>query len=132
MDRYVLDTNLFFNMEPGLGLGKKTQEVIEKTTQGMKKIKEGKVAEFFMTPSVVSELLSFFDDKDQKFLKDFLSQISVKAPDISKLDFPAKVFYKLVEDIRGRSYRGLIIAEEELKNAVSKMQGSQKLDKKDF
>ncbi|MBI2034587.1 MAG: hypothetical protein HYT11_02535, partial [Candidatus Levybacteria bacterium] len=50
MDRYVLDTNLFFNMEPGLGLGKKTEEVVMATTLGIKKLKEKAMAEFYMPP----------------------------------------------------------------------------------
>ncbi len=128
MDKYILDTNLFFNMEPGLGLGKKTEEVIGKTTEGIKKLK-GK-AEFFMPPRIVDELLSFFEDKKQGFLQDFLAQITVKSPE--PLYSPTQIFYQIVQDIRERSYRGLTIAEEELKKAAEAMVGQPKLDKKDF
>ncbi len=130
MDKYVLDTNLFFNMEPGLGLGKKTEEVIKKTAEAIAR-QRGK-AEFFMPPRIVDELLSFFADKKQTFLNDFLSQISVKSPDVAKVDFSAQVFYQIVKDIRDRSYRGLNIAEEELKKAAQMMLGQPKTDKKDF
>lgn len=132
MDKYVLDTNLFFNMEPGLGLGKKTEDVVVKATSGLKRLKASKEAEFFMPPSIVKEFLSFFEDKQQKFIKDFLAQITTKSPDISKVDFPATVFYQIVNDIRDRSYRGLTIAEEELKKTAQEMMGKNLADKKDF
>ncbi len=132
MDKYVLDTNLFFNMEPGLGIGKKTEEVVVKVTSAMKRLKEAGKAEFFMSPHVVSEFLSFFEDKEQAFLKSFLAEITVKSPDLHKVQFPAEVFYKIVEDVRKRSYRGLIISEEEVKKAASQPTGEAKSQGKDF
>ncbi|OGK19427.1 RNA ligase partner protein [Candidatus Roizmanbacteria bacterium RIFCSPLOWO2_12_FULL_40_12] len=133
MDKYVLDTNLFFNMAPGLGLGKKTEEVMKKATTAMKTMVKEKKAEFFMPPRVVDELMSFFDDKSQAFLKDFLSVIAVKSPHVSSVEFPAAVFYNLISDIRDRSYKGLTIAEEELKKAAKGLAGSQVKDsKQDF
>lgn len=127
-----MDTNLFFNMEPGLELGKKTEEVVVRATSGMKRLKSSKEAEFFMPPTVINEFLSFFEDKEQQFIKDFLAQITVKSPDVSKVDFNALVFYKMVSDIRDRSYRGLVVAEEELNKTAQSFLGQPKLDKKDF
>ncbi|MBI2051912.1 RNA ligase partner protein [Candidatus Roizmanbacteria bacterium] len=132
MGKYVLDTNLFFNMEPGLSLGTKTEEVVVAATSGMKHLKEKKEAEFFMPPRVVEEFLSFFENKEQKFLKEFLAQITVKSPDVSKIQFPASLFYKLVEDVRHRNYRGLAIAQEEAKKAAQSVIDEGKLDKKSF
>lgn len=133
MDKYVLDTNLFFNMEPGLGIGKKTEEVIVKATKAIKALKKEGKSEFFMPPRVVDELMGFFDDKDQPFLKDFLSTITVKSPHVSSVEFPAAVFYNLISDIRERSYRGLTIAEEELKKAgKGLLNASSTGSKKDF
>lgn len=132
MDNYVLDTNLFFNMEPGLGIGKKTEEVVIGATAGMKKLKETKKAEFFMPPRIIDEFLSFFEDKEQPFLKAFLAEITVKSPDLHKAQFPAGVFYKIVEDVRSRSYRGLTIGEEELKKTASQLMGGSKLQGKEF
>ncbi len=132
MDKYVLDTNLFFNMEPGLGIGKKTEDVVIKVTQAMKKIKEAGKAEFYMPPRIIDEFLSFFEDKEQPFLKGFLAEISVKSPDLHRVQFPAEVFYKIVEDVRGRSYRGLIIGEEELKKAAQQLMGKPKLEGKEY
>ncbi len=132
MEKYVLDTNLFFNMEPGIGLGKKTEEVVVRSTEAMKKLKNAGKAEFFMPPRIVDEFLSFFEDRQQPFLKSFLAEISVKSPDLQKAQFPSEAFYKMVEDIRARSYRGLIIAEEELKKTADQLMGTAKLQGKDY
>ena len=123
MDTYILDTNLFFNMEPGLGMGKKTEDVMVAFTKAGEKLKKEGKAEFFMPPSIVKELLSFFDDKEQVFLKEFLSIVTVKSPETSRVNFPADTFYKLVKDIRERSHRGLVIAEEELKETAKSAAG---------
>lgn len=132
MDKYILDTNIFFNMEAGLGLGNKTEEVVTELTKKIIELKKNKKAEFYMPPKAVDEFLSFFEDKEQAFLKDFLSQITVKSPDSSKTSFSSSVFYKLIEDIRLRSYRGLTIGEEEIINAARLMTGSRDMSKKDF
>ena len=47
MERYVLDANLFFNMEAGLGLGEKTESVVKNLTSIAKKLKTNKKSEFF-------------------------------------------------------------------------------------
>ncbi len=41
MEKYILDTNLFFNMEGNMGMGNKTEEVIRNMTKVMneKKVK---------------------------------------------------------------------------------------------
>ncbi|OGK12607.1 RNA ligase partner protein [Candidatus Roizmanbacteria bacterium RIFCSPHIGHO2_02_FULL_37_15] len=132
MERYILDANLFFNMEAGLGLGEKTEVVVKKLTEMVNKLKAAKRAEFYMPPRVVDEFLSFFDNKEQQFLKNFLSGITVKSPDIAKATFPAQVFYELVADIRQRSYRGLNIGEEEIEKAGRVMLGKNNLSTKDF
>ncbi len=130
MDSYILDTNLFFNMEAGLNLGNKTDEVVFSVTQAIKKLK--KEATFYMPPRIVDEFLSFFDNQEQPFIKEFLAEVTIKTPDANKLDIPAPIFYKLVEDIRTRSYRGLTVAEEEIQKAAQIMAGTGQVDKKDF
>ena len=132
MEKYILDTNLFFNMEAGLGLGKKTEEIIINLTDIASRLKKEKKVEFFMPPSIVSEFLGFFENKEQSFLKNFLSIITIKSPEKSKINFPSTVFYQLVEDIRTRSYRGLNISEEEIESAGKSMMGGEDLGKKDF
>ena len=61
MEKYVLDTNLFFNMEPGLGLGSNTNEVLENVNSAIKMMKKNKGGEFLMPPSIVKEVKSFFE-----------------------------------------------------------------------
>src|SRR3989338_382170 len=132
MEKYILDANLFFNMEAGLNLGTKTEEGVKRLTEMARKLKIANRAEFFMPPRVVDEFLSFFENKEQPFLKDFLSAITVKSPDVTRMMFPAQIFYELVADIRQRSYRGLNIGEEEIEKAGRAMLGKNNLSTKDF
>lgn len=132
MEKYIFDTNIFFNMEAGLGLGGGTEEVVKKITKLAHNLKNAEKAEFFMPPRAVDEFLSFFEDKKSPFVESFLAAITVKAPDANQISFSAAVFYQLIDDIRQRSYRGLNIGEEEIENAVKKMSGKKNLDKKDF
>lgn len=132
MKKYVLDTNLFFNMEPGLGLGEKSQDVIVTVTKHIKAKRDKEESDFLMPPRVTDELLSFFEDKTQPFLTEFFQVITIKAPDIGQGQFPASVFYQLIQDIRERSYRGLTIATEELEKGAALMMGVGKLEKKDY
>jgi len=133
MERYVLDTNIFFNISSDLNLGKTTKEVIVNLTSIIKKLKEKKKTEFFMPEAIVNEFLSFFDDKKQDFLTDFLSLINVKNPSVDNVLFSGWVFYLLVDEARKRAYRGLNIAEEEIINAAWKFLAIKKdLSKKDF
>lgn len=132
MEKYVLDTNLFFNLETDLGLGKNSREVIINLSKKIKELKKRKMAEFFFPPSIFEEFLGFFENKNEVFLKEFLSLITVKAPNYGKIDFSAEVFLKLILDIRQRSYRGLTIAEEEVKKAAMLFNGKEVKDKKEF
>lgn len=132
MDKYILDTNLFFNMEEGIGLGEKTEEVVRRLTDAAKQLKKNQQGQFYTVPRIVEEFLSFFEDREQPFLKDFLAAVTIQSPDISQITISAPVFYKLIDDIRGRSYRGLRAGEEEIHDAGLMMQGKAGLSKKDF
>lgn len=132
MEKYILDTNLFFNMEEGIGLGEKTEDVVARLTKLAKQLKKDKQAVFYMAPRIVEEFLSFFENKEQPFLKEFLAEVVIQSPNINNLSFSAHVFYKLIDDIRGRSYRGLRAGEEEIHAAGVLMQGKGDLNKKDF
>lgn len=132
MNTYILDTNLFFNMEAGLGLGTKTEEVVVTLTKAIKKLTGEKSAHFFVPPRIVEEFLSFFEDKEQPFLQDFLKVVSVKSPHIHDITIPAAVFYQMVDDIRTRSYRGLTIGDEAIQQAGKTMSGRHFEQKKDF
>jgi len=132
-ESYVLDTNLFFNMQAGLSFGTTTEKVMEKMTLCGKKVK------LYMPPRIVEEFLSFFpnfqqpgENKEQEIIKKLLAEITVKSPTIDALQFPASVFYTLVDDIRNRSYRGLRTGEEEIEQAAQSFMGVQSLPKIEF
>ena len=132
MNTYILDTNLFFNMEAGLGLGNKTEEVVTTITKGIQHLQGEKKAQFFVPPRIVEEFLSFFEEGKQPFIQDFLKVVSVKSPHIHDINVPAAVFYQIVDDIRTRSYRGLTIGDESIQQAGKTMAGRQFPEKKDF
>lgn len=125
-----MDTNVFFNMAPGVGLGKKTEEVVKRLTGLIPQLK-GR-AEFYMPPRIVDEFLSFFENKNQPFIKNFLAAVIIKSPTVDNNNFPTSVFYRLVDEIRQRSYRGLALGEEEIKKAGQLLMGKENLSKKDF
>lgn len=92
MKKYILDANLFFNMEAGLSMGKKTEEVIRSATNYARQLSTAKKAEFYMPPRVVDEVLSFFEDKGQSFLKEFFSSIVTRSPNYGNLTLPSQAF----------------------------------------
>ena len=126
MQSYILDTNLFFNMQAGLHFGKTTDEVIQKMTLCGKQVK------FYMPPRIVEEFLSFFEDKEQDVLKKLLAEITIKSPTVDSLQFSASVFYTLIDDIRNRSYRGLRTGEEEIEKTANSFIGTQSFTKMEF
>jgi RNA ligase partner protein len=132
METYIIDTNIFFNMEAGLGLGKTTEEVVKKITEIAKKLKKNNKAQFVTSPRIIDEFLSFFEDKNQDFIKDFLSSIIVKSPEVGGKMVAAQIIYQIIEDIRLRSYRGLSIGEEEIKNTAKNFMDKKIVDKKEF
>src|SRR3989344_1175172 len=132
MENFILDTNLFFNIGAGLEMGRTTEAIVVKLTEVIKKIKKNSKAAFYMPPRIVEEFLSFFEDRNQEFIKNFLSNINIKSPNPAITDFSSQVFYKLIEDIRNRSYRGLNIAEEEIIKAGETTSGKKFESKKDF
>lgn len=130
MQKYVLDTNVFFNMEAGIDLGATTKEVMERLTVLAKDL-SGELV-FYMPPRVVEELLTFFENKEELFVKEFLSTVVVQSPNAMNATFSGTAFYDLVEEIRKRSYRGLNIGEEEITNTAQSFMGKEHLDKKNF
>lgn len=120
---YVLDTNLFFNMEAESGLGTNSKEVMRAICDYALSL-GGSTVQFYMPPAIADEILTFLPSTDET-LKKLFSVVQIKSPAISNMKFSAEVFYTLVKDIRDRSYRGLNIAEEELVHAVKGMAGKQ-------
>ncbi len=113
-------------MQAGLGFGQTTEEVIKTM------IICGKHAKLYMVPRIVEEFLSFFENKEQENIKQLLAVITVKSPQIESFQFPASIFYTLVEDIRNRSYRGLRVGEEEIEQAAQSMMNAGALPKMEF
>lgn len=132
MDHFVLDTNLFFNMEAGISLGKTTEDVMKHIVGLAKKAATDGTGAFYMPPRIADEIRGFFDDPQAAILTELFAVVTIKAPDIAKIDFPAHVFYRLVDDVRGRSYRGLQIAEEEVEKTAWQMMGKETLPKIHF
>lgn len=132
METYIIDTNIFFNMEAGIGLGKNTEEVVKNITEIAKKLKKNNLAQFITSPRIIEEFLSFFEDKNQNFIGELLSIVVVKSPEIDRMTVSAQLIVRLVEDIRLRSYRGLAIGEEEIINTAKNFMGKNLTEKKDF
>lgn len=132
MEKYILDTNIFFNMEEGTDLGEKTEEVVKNVSLLAKKLKAQKKGEIFMPPRTIDEFLSFFEDKNQPFIKEFLASVTIKSPEVNEVKIPNQAFHLLVEDVRQRNLRGLNIAEEEITNAGKLFVGKGGLSQKDF
>lgn len=128
---YILDTNLFFNMEAGLGMGAKSEDVIIAMTEGMIKHKKDGVY-FYMPPRIVDEFLSFFEDQKQPFLQRFLAEVIIKSPHLQDIQVGANVFYKLINEIRNRSYRGMDVGEEEIKKGARAFVGKEFVEGKAF
>ena len=132
MQCYVLDTNVFFNMQTGFQLGKTTDEVISAVTQIAKEGKESKEVELYMPPRIVEEFLSFFDNPQQDNIQKMISLITIKSPDIHQSMIAAQVFYTLVQDVRERSLRGLRVGEEEIEEAGKSLMAAGTLPRIEF
>lgn len=130
MEKYVIDTNFFMNLEIKSGFGINSSEIVVSFAKIAKELKKEKKAEFYMPPRIIDEFLSFFKNED--FVKNFLEVITVKSPDVSQVKFPSSIFYQLVDEIRTRSYKGLRIAEEAVVSSAQKTMGKEILKKPDF
>lgn len=130
MEKFVIDTNFFVNLEIKSGFGRNPKEIVINFTNFGKKLKQKDRVEFFMPPKIVEEFLSFFKKED--FVRDFLNIITIKSPEITKLQFPAAVFYQLVNEVRERAYRGLRVAEEAVEKGSRKVVGKTLVNKIEF
>ena len=131
MERFVIDTNFFFNLEIKTGLGNNPREIIIEFTRLARELKSKKRAEFYMPPSIIDELLTFVS-QDDDYVKDFLELIIIKAPDLNSIQLSANVFYALVKEARERSYRAMKVAEEVVDAAGKKMLEQSDLSRIDY
>lgn len=80
-------------------------------------------AECYLPPRIVDEIETFIDLR-QDYIQNFLAEVTIKAPDKSKVQLSTEIMYALVQEIRDRSYRGLQVAEEELGIAAKALHGT--------
>ncbi|MEM2948239.1 MAG: RNA ligase partner protein [Candidatus Anstonellales archaeon] len=104
MKKFILDTSVFVNPKAREGFGGSVDEAIENF---IKLAKKKKGMEFYMPPSVFSEL-SHFSTKTEK-LSEYVKK---RAPNIYATYLPAAVFYAFIDDVRRRVNKGLRIAEQ--------------------
>lgn len=132
MDFYVLDTNLFFNFEPGMGLSQKTEETIRLMTKVAVSMQKQNKASFVLSPKIVEEILSFFDNKNQPFLQEFFSAVRIQSPDAGMVTLPTHAIGLLVEEMRQRGRRGLQVAIEELGKTAQAFMGTVQMPRPEF
>lgn len=131
MDAYIIDTNFFFNLEIRSGLGENPKSIVIKFTELARRLKEAQKAEFFMPPTIREELLTFVSPSEP-WVQDFLAAITVKTPHIDTVNFPAHIFYKLIDEIRQRSLRGLQIGEEMVHQGADTVLGKGEMSRIDY
>ncbi len=130
MEKYIIDTNFFVNLEIKSGFGKNPIEIINNFIEVVKKLKNNKKAEFYMVPEIVDELKTFFDKPE--IVDELLNVVTIKTPDLNSISFSANVFYKLINEIRERSYKGLKVAEELVFLGAQRSLGKSEVNKIEF
>src|SRR3990167_7533443 len=130
MDKYVIDTNLLFNMEGNMGLGEKTEVIVKSLTRVFQKIAAN--VKIYMPPSIKAEIESFFDDPGQTFLQDFFSSVTIKSPNLSEIMVSSRVMASFIDECRTRAYRGMNVAEEGISKAATDFMGKENLPRKEF
>jgi len=130
MEKYVIDTNLLFNMEGNMGLGEKTEVIIKALTHAFQK--DAVNIKIYMPPSIKEEIESFFDDPSQTFLHDFFSSVTIKSPNLSEIMVASTVMGKFIDECRTRAYRGMNVAEESITKAATEFMGKETLPRKEF
>src|SRR3989344_2002730 len=130
MDKYVIDTNLLFNMEGRMGIGDKTETIIKNLHQAFGRAKE-KIL-IYMPPSIKEEIESFFENPRQPFLHDFFTAVTIKTPNLSEIMVSSSVMAEFIDECRTRAYRGMNVAEENITKAATDFMGHEELPKKEF
>ena len=131
MKRYIIDTNLFFNMEADMGLGQTTADIVKNMVGALQKAPPEEL-EIVVPPTIVQEITSFFDSPDDPLLKLLFGSITVKSPSTSEQSVSAAIFEQLIENYRDRAYRAMKVAEEEIINTAEMFMGKEVLPHKEF
>ncbi len=133
MERYILDTNLLFNMEAHMGLGDTTKAIMTSLTAGLGNARKDKKLVAMAPPRIIEEIKSFFENpSEEQYLNDFLSEITVKSPSLTETTISAQVMASYIEESRERGYRGMNVGEEEITHAGAMFMGTEALQKKEF
>src|SRR3989338_4886629 len=128
MDTYVLDTNLFFNMEAKLGIGDTSEKIIKNITLALRANK----FMIYISPLIKAEIESFFENPVEGYLVDFFGSVKVKTPELGKNTLSAETVSNFIDDSRGRAFRGMKVAEEEIIKTGEQFMGKESLQKKEF
>jgi len=114
-NKIVLDTSLFVNPDVRESLGRNPTEALEVFLKLITMIPD---MEFYMPPSVFSELMNFIEQ--EKLPNELLVHLIQKPPRLYELSTPAFFLYELIEDIRERVNKGLRVAEKAVRSAQIK------------
>lgn len=131
MKRYIIDTNLFFNMEGSMGLGETTADIVKNMVRAVEKATSEEL-EIIVPPTIVQEITSFFDSPDDPLLTSLFGSLTVKSPSTSEQSVSASLFEQLIEDYRNRAYRAMKVAEEEAIHTAEMFMGKEVLPQKEF
>ncbi len=111
---FVIDTSIFTNPDVYMTFGRTPTTALKNFLKLISKL-EG--PNFYMPPSIYEELLNFVDV--EKIPKDLQIRIFQKPPKKYEMDVPAFLLYELIEDVRHRIDKGLRVAEQAVRNAIS-------------
>jgi len=114
-NKIVLDTSLFVNPDVRESLGRNPTEALEVFLKLITMIPD---TEFYMPPSVFSELMNFIEQ--ERLPSELLVHLIQKPPRLYELSTPAFFLYELIEDIRERVNKGLRVAEKAVRSAETK------------
>lgn len=123
MRTYIFDTNFFFNLEIKSDFGSNPKEIFVLVSQYAHKLRAAGLAECYVPPRILDEIETFIDLR-QDYIQNFLAEVTIKAPDKSKIHLDTEIVYALVQEIRDRSYKGLQVAEEEMEIATKALYGT--------
>jgi hypothetical protein len=132
MKRYVIDTNLFFNMEARMGLGDSTATIMQNMAKALSKAQKNEEIEVLAPPSIVEEIQSFFDNPQEKDVAVLLGSMTIKSPNVHALSLSSDMMGQLIEEYRERAFRGMKVAEEELISTADMFMGKEVLGHKEF
>ncbi len=112
--KLILDTSVFVNPASAHVFGRTPTEAF---VAFLEKAKETANVDYFMPPSIYTELMHFCEEKSVP--GKLLLIINQKAPKKNELKIPGVFIYQLVESMRDRVDRGLRLAERHVREALS-------------